>query len=75
LVGAAAFGMLDSSHRIAIRKIFVMSSSCRREDQADLGDPSVLLSLSHGHAVALESLFVSVDPVGKRLVPVDGFVG
>jgi predicted aspartyl protease len=26
-------------------------------------------------AVALESLFLAVDPVGKRLVPVDGFVG
>jgi len=26
-------------------------------------------------AVALESLFVAVDPVGKRLIPVDGFVG
>lgn len=26
-------------------------------------------------AVALESLFLAVDPVGKRLVPVEGFVG
>ena len=26
-------------------------------------------------AVALESLFLSVDPVGKRLTPVKGFVG
>jgi clan AA aspartic protease len=26
-------------------------------------------------AVALESLFVAVDPVGKRLIPDDGFVG
>ena len=26
-------------------------------------------------AVALESLFLSVDPVAKRLVPVEGFVG
>jgi predicted aspartyl protease len=26
-------------------------------------------------AVALESLFLAVDPVGKRLIPVDGFVG
>jgi aspartyl protease family protein len=26
-------------------------------------------------AVALESLFVAVDPVGKRLIAVDGFVG
>jgi len=26
-------------------------------------------------AVALESLFFAVDPVGKRLIPVDGFVG
>jgi len=26
-------------------------------------------------AVALESLFVAVDPVSKRLIPVDGFVG
>ena len=26
-------------------------------------------------AVALETLFLAVDPVGKRLVPVDGFVG
>ena len=26
-------------------------------------------------AVALESLFVAVDPVGKRLIPVDGFIG
>ena len=26
-------------------------------------------------AVALESLFLDVDPVGKRLIPVDGFVG
>ncbi|HEV8676363.1 MAG TPA: aspartyl protease family protein [Methylomirabilota bacterium] len=26
-------------------------------------------------AVALESLFLAVDPVAKRLVPVDGFVG
>ena len=26
-------------------------------------------------AVTLESLFVAVDPVGKRLIPVDGFVG
>lgn len=26
-------------------------------------------------AVALESLFVAIDPVGKRLIPVDGFVG
>ena len=26
-------------------------------------------------AVALESLFVAVDPVGKRLIPVDGIVG
>ena len=26
-------------------------------------------------AVALESLFVAVDPVGKRLIPVNGFVG
>lgn len=26
-------------------------------------------------AVALESLFVAVDPVAKRLIPVDGFVG
>lgn len=26
-------------------------------------------------AVALESLFLAVDPVGKRLLPVDGFVG
>nr|ART39991.1 K183 [uncultured bacterium] len=25
-------------------------------------------------AVALESLFVAVDPIGKRLIPVDGFV-
>lgn len=26
-------------------------------------------------AVALESLFLAADPAGKRLVPVDGFVG
>jgi hypothetical protein len=26
-------------------------------------------------AVSLESLFLAVDPVGKRLIPVDGFVG
>lgn len=26
-------------------------------------------------AVALESLFLAADPVGKRLVPVEGFVG
>ena len=26
-------------------------------------------------AVALESLFLEVDPVAKKLVPVDGFVG
>ena len=26
-------------------------------------------------AVALESCFLAVDPVGKRLIPVDGFVG
>ena len=26
-------------------------------------------------AVALESLFLAVYPVGKRLIPVDGFVG
>jgi hypothetical protein len=26
-------------------------------------------------AVALESLFLAVDPVAKRPVPVDGFVG
>jgi len=26
-------------------------------------------------AVALESLFLAVDPVAKRLIPVDGFVG
>ena len=26
-------------------------------------------------AVALESLFLAVHPVGKRLIPVDGFVG
>lgn len=26
-------------------------------------------------AVALESLFLAVDPVGKKLVPVEGFVG
>ena len=26
-------------------------------------------------AVALESLFLAVDPVGKRLVPVDAFAG
>jgi aspartyl protease family protein len=26
-------------------------------------------------AVAPESLFLAVDPVGKRLIPVDGFVG
>ena len=26
-------------------------------------------------AVALESLFLAVDPVGKRLIPVDGFIG
>jgi predicted aspartyl protease len=26
-------------------------------------------------AVALESLFVAVDPVAKRLLPVEGFVG
>jgi len=26
-------------------------------------------------AVALESLFVAVDPIGKRLIPVDGIVG
>ena len=26
-------------------------------------------------AVALESLFIAVDPVGKRLIPVDGMVG
>jgi predicted aspartyl protease len=26
-------------------------------------------------AVALESLFLSVDPVAKKLVPVEGFVG
>jgi aspartyl protease family protein len=26
-------------------------------------------------AVALESLFLAVDPVTKRLIPVDGFVG
>jgi clan AA aspartic protease len=26
-------------------------------------------------AVALESLFLAVDPVGKRLIPVDGIVG
>jgi predicted aspartyl protease len=26
-------------------------------------------------AVALESLFLGVDPVAKRLIPVDGFVG
>ena len=26
-------------------------------------------------AVTLESLFLAVDPVGKRLIPVDGFVG
>jgi len=26
-------------------------------------------------AVALESLFLAVDPVSKRLIPVDGFVG
>lgn len=26
-------------------------------------------------AVALESLFLAVDPVGKRLVPVEGFAG
>ena len=25
-------------------------------------------------AVALESLFLAVDPVGKRLIPVDGLV-
>lgn len=33
------------------------------------GGPAVL------GAVALESLFLSVDPVAKRLVPVDGIVG
>ena len=26
-------------------------------------------------AVALESLFLAIDPVSKRLIPVDGFVG
>jgi len=26
-------------------------------------------------AVPLESLFLAVDPVGKRLIPVEGFVG
>lgn len=26
-------------------------------------------------AVALESLFLAVDPIGKRLIPVEGFVG
>ena len=26
-------------------------------------------------AVSLESLFLAVDPVGKRLIPIDGFVG
>jgi len=26
-------------------------------------------------AVALESLFLAVDPLGKRLIPVEGFVG
>jgi aspartyl protease family protein len=26
-------------------------------------------------AVALESFFLAVDPVGKRSVPVDGFIG
>jgi len=26
-------------------------------------------------AVALESLFLAVDPVAKRLIPVEGFVG
>jgi hypothetical protein len=26
-------------------------------------------------AVPLESLFLAVDPVGKRLIPVKGFVG
>jgi len=26
-------------------------------------------------AVAMESLFLAVDPVAKRLVPVDGFIG
>lgn len=26
-------------------------------------------------AVALESLFLAVDPVAKKLIPVDGFVG
>jgi hypothetical protein len=26
-------------------------------------------------AVALESLFLAVDPVAKKLVPVEGFVG
>ncbi len=26
-------------------------------------------------AVALESLFLAADPVGKRLIPVEGFVG
>ncbi len=26
-------------------------------------------------AVALESLFLAIDPVAKRLVPVEGFVG
>ena len=26
-------------------------------------------------AVALESLFLAVDPIAKRLIPVDGFVG
>jgi hypothetical protein len=25
--------------------------------------------------VALESLFLAVDPVAKRLIPVEGFVG
>jgi predicted aspartyl protease len=33
------------------------------------GGPSLL------GAVALESLFLAVDPVAKRLIPVDGFVG
>lgn len=33
------------------------------------GDPALL------GAVALESLFLSVDPVAKRLVPVEGIVG
>ncbi len=33
------------------------------------GDPALL------GAVALESLFLAVDPVAKRLIPFEGFVG